>query len=191
MAGSAPFSIAVAFSDNPFGGNPAAVVFLDTFLPLEELLKVARNFNQPILVVVSPTSLTPETGVSGVERRSIRFFTPRGDFEPPICGHGTLAAAKVIFDLPEVIAAGKNVIHFETAFGKRLEATRLEDGWIQIEIPSTTPSDIDDDEKKRLKGFVDKAFGRDVKIKDTKMGGSIYEHCESRILKRWALLITV
>jgi len=181
MAGrSVPFSIAVAFSDDPFGGNPAVVVFLDTSLPLEELGKIARNFNQPILVVVSPISLTPET--EGVERRSIRFFTPNGDLEPPICGHGTLAAAKVVFDLPDVIAARKNVIHFETAFGKRLEATRMDDGWIEIEIPSTTPGDIDDEEKNKLKRYVDKAFGRDVKIKDIKTGGSVYEHCKSRSL---------
>jgi predicted PhzF superfamily epimerase YddE/YHI9 len=57
-------------------------------------------FHQPILVIVSPTSLTPEAG----------FFTPRGDFEALVCGHGTLAAGKVIFDLPEVAAAGKTII---------------------------------------------------------------------------------
>jgi len=148
---------------------------------LEELGKIARNFSQPILVVVSPTCLTPETGMSGVERRSIRFINPKGDYEPSVCGHGTLAAAKVIFDLPEVIAAKKNVIHFETAFGKRLEATRMEGGWVEIEIPSTTPRDIGDDEKKRLKMYVDKAFGRDVKIKDIKTGGDLYEMCKSRI----------
>src|SRR5258705_1147539 len=179
---SVPFTIAVAFSDDPFGGNPAVVIFLDTALPLEELGKIARNFSQPILVVVSPTSLTPETGVSGVERRSIRFIIPTGDFEPPICGHGTLAAAKVVFDLPEVIAARKNIIHFETPFGNRLEATRMEDGWVEIEIPSTTTGDIGDDENKRLKIYVDKAFGRDVKIKDIKTGGSVNASCKSRSL---------
>jgi predicted PhzF superfamily epimerase YddE/YHI9 len=183
--GSAPFSIALAFSDHPFGGNPAAVVFLDTSLAIGELGKLARNFNQPILVVVSPTSLPSETGV---ERRSIRFVTPRGDIEPPVCGHGTLAAAKVIFDLPEFTAARKNVIHFETAFGERLEARRLEDGWIEIEIPSTTPGDVDDDEKKRLKEYVDRSFGRDVKIKDIKTGGSVYKSCKFTCLRSFATL---
>jgi predicted PhzF superfamily epimerase YddE/YHI9 len=128
------------------------------------------------LVAVSPTSLISE--VPGVERRSIRFFTPIGDIEPPVCGHGTLAASKAIFDLPEVRAAGTNVVHFETSFGKRLEATKLEDGWIEIEIPATTPGDVGDDDKRRLKGHVDRAFGRDVRIKDIKTGGSVYKTCE-------------
>lgn len=175
----APFSIIAAFTDNPFGGNPAVVAFLDTSISSEDLGNLARNFNQPMLAVVSSSSLTSETGLPAVERRSIRFMCPTGDYEPSVCGHATLAAAKVIFDLPEVKAARKSVIHFDTLSGNRLKAAALEGGWIEIEIPAATPGDVDDEEKKRLKGYIDKAFGRDVKVKDMATGGSAYEACKS------------
>ena len=177
---STPFWIIAAFSDNPFGGNPAVVALVDTSISSEDIGNLARNFNQPMLAVVSPMSLAPETGLPAVERRSIRFMCPTGDYEPSVCGHATLAAAKVIFDLPEVKAARKNVIHFDTLSGNRLKAVALEGGWIEIEIPSATPGDLDDDEKKRLKKYVDRAFGHDVKVKDITTGGSAYESCKSR-----------
>ena len=183
----APFSIATAFSDKLFGGNPAAVIFLDTSLPFEELAKIARNLNQPVLVVVSPTSLASdesENEESRIERRSIRFISRRGDLEPAVCGHGTLVATKVMFDLPEVKASK---ICFETTSGEHLEAIRLEEGWFEIEIPAITPVDVDDDEKKRLKGYVDEAFGRDVKVNDIKTGrNTIYHTCK---ILRFALII--
>jgi hypothetical protein len=161
------------------------VVFLDTSLPSEELGKLARNFNQPSLVLVSPASPTPETGESGVERRSIRFLTEVTLIPGPMSAvMECLPHPRCDLRFPEVIAARKNVIHFETAFGKLLEATRLEDGLIEIEIPSTRPIDIDEDEKINLKGHVDKSFGRDVKIKGINSGIGSYERCKSRNLKR-------
>ncbi len=178
MTNVASFSLLTAFADDPFGGNPAAIVFLDPSLPTETLGKIAQNFNQPILVVVSPTSLPTEDGDPKVETRSIRFFTPiGGNKEPPICGHGLVAAAKTVFDLPEIIDAGKEVIRFKNRFGDTLEATKLDDGWIEIKIPSGVPGVLDEEDKKRLKGHVDKAFGRDVRVKDIKTGGSVYSYC--------------
>jgi len=176
MTSKAPFSFVAAFANDPFAGNPAAIVFLDTSLPLEELGKIARNLNQPILVVVSPDSLPSEHDLK-VECRSLRFLLSKDDREVPICGHGTLAAAKAVFDLPELAASGKEIIHFKTLYGHTLEATKTKDGWIEIAIPSTVPGEIDANERKRLKAFVDRAFGRDVKVNDIKTGGSLYPDC--------------
>ncbi len=176
MTSKAPFSLVVAFANNPFAGNPAAIVFLDTSLPLEELGKIARNLNQPMLVIVSPQSYPSERDPK-VECRFLRFITPKGDLEVPICGHGTLAAAKAVFDLPEGAASGKEIIRFKNFYGNTLEASKRKDGWIEIAIPSTVPGDIDADEKKRLKEFVDRAFGRDIKVNDIKTGGRIYPEC--------------
>jgi len=176
MTNVASFSLITAFADDPFGGNPAAIVFLDPSLPTDTLGKIAQNFNQPILVVISPTSLPTEDGDPKVETRSIRFFTPiGGNKEPPICGHGLIAAAKTLFDLLE---EGKEVIRFKNRFGDTLEASKLEDGWIEIKIPSSVPGVLNEEDKKRLKGYVDKAFGRDVRVKDIKTGGSVYSYCE-------------
>ena len=178
MTSKAPFSLVAAFANDPSAGNPAAIVFLDTSLALEELGKIARNLNQPMLVVVSPHSVPSEHDPK-VECRSLRFILPKGDYEVPICGHGTLAAAKAVFDLPELAASGKEIIHFKNSYGNTLEATKTKDGWIEIAIPSAVPGEIDVDEKRRLKAFVDRAFGRDVKVNDIKTGGSIYPDCRA------------
>jgi hypothetical protein len=75
-----------------------------------------------------------------------------------------------VFDLPEIIEAGEEIIQFKNRFGGTLEASKLEDRWIEIKIPSSVPGVLDEDEK-------DKSFGRDVRVEDIKTGGSVYSHC--------------
>jgi PhzF family phenazine biosynthesis protein len=80
------FQILNAFSTDVFGGNPAAIVFLDRMLPNEILEKINDNFNQPIVVYVSsPQSDTPPK--SGGAVFGLRWFGPRNEMR--ICGHGT------------------------------------------------------------------------------------------------------
>lgn len=77
-----------AFSSRRFGGNPAAVVPLDEWLPDATLLAIAGENN------LSETAYLRR-------RRSpdgdydIRWFTPME--EVPLCGHATLASAWVVF----------------------------------------------------------------------------------------------
>jgi PhzF family phenazine biosynthesis protein len=168
----APFYLITAFSTSPFSGNPAAIVFLDTLLPVDWLGKIAQNFNQPITTFVSTTSLPSDD--DKIEVRNIRFFVPNGQ-EIPICGHGTLAAGKAIFGMPEIVARGVHTIHFKRPRGSTLKAVKLDDGFIELRIPATVPGSVSDEDKARLKTFVDKAFGRDVVIKDIRNGGSAYE----------------
>jgi len=169
-----PFALVSAFTSKPFGGNPAAVVFIDLSLPLEYLGGLAANFNQPMLGCVSPTPLPSDD--KRILVRRIRFFVPNGT-EVPICGHATLAAAKVLFEQPAVIATGAHTIHFKTTNGDTLKAVKLEDGFIEIDIPCADPAVLSDDEKTKLKASVDKAFGRNVVIHDIKTGGELYEPC--------------
>ncbi len=75
-----------AFTKKPFGGNPAAVVPLDTWLPDELMLKVAAENN------LAETAFFVKNG----ERYDIRWFTPM--VEVDLCGHATLASAHVIFN---------------------------------------------------------------------------------------------
>ncbi|WP_320008783.1 PhzF family phenazine biosynthesis protein [Maridesulfovibrio sp.] len=73
-----------AFTDKVFGGNPAAVCPLDSWLPDETLQKIAsENY-------VAETAFFVPTGDSF----EIRWFTP--EIEMDLCGHATLATAHVI-----------------------------------------------------------------------------------------------
>ncbi|MFO8001191.1 MAG: PhzF family phenazine biosynthesis protein [Marinilabilia sp.] len=74
-----------AFTDHIFGGNPAAVVPLDEWLPEDVMQNIARENN------LSETAFfVPEE--SGYH---IRWFTPT--VEVDLCGHATLAASHVLF----------------------------------------------------------------------------------------------
>jgi PhzF family phenazine biosynthesis protein len=70
-----------AFTDIVFGGNPACVVPLTTWLPDDQLLKIAQE------------NAVAETAFFAVNGNKIhlRWFTP--EIEMDLCGHATLAAA--------------------------------------------------------------------------------------------------
>src|SRR5579863_2027020 len=76
-----------AFSERAFGGNPAAVVPLDTW-PDDGLLQRIANENG-----LSETAYFVRTGPA---RADLRWFTPA--IEVDLCGHATLAAALVLFE---------------------------------------------------------------------------------------------
>jgi PhzF family phenazine biosynthesis protein len=73
------------FTDKIFSGNPAGVCVLPSWIAEDHLHKIAQENNLPV------TAFLVEEG----ERFSIRWITP--EYELDICGHGTLAAAYVIF----------------------------------------------------------------------------------------------
>lgn len=75
-----------AFTSEPFGGNPAAVVPLGEWLADEVMLKIAAENN------LSETAFFVKEG----ERYHIRWFTPT--VEVNLCGHATLASAHVILN---------------------------------------------------------------------------------------------
>lgn len=129
---------------------------------------------------VSPFCLPSNN--DNIMARDIRFIAANGK-PVPICGHGTLAAAKVIFSMPEVATSPINVLHFKNAHGQTLVANKFEDGTIGIQLPSTVPGSISQEDRSRLKTFVDKAFGRDVSVVDMKNGGDVYSPCRLFSLK--------
>jgi PhzF family phenazine biosynthesis protein len=73
-----------AFTDAVFGGNPAAVVSLDRWLPDRLLQAIAAENN------LSETAFVVAAG----EAWELRWFTPA--VEVDLCGHATLAAAYVL-----------------------------------------------------------------------------------------------
>ncbi len=75
-----------AFTAKPFGGNPAAVMPLEAWLPDETMIKIAAENN------LSETAFfVKEDG-----KYNIRWFTPT--VEVNLCGHATLASSHVIFN---------------------------------------------------------------------------------------------
>jgi len=75
-----------AFTDVPFRGNPAGVCLLDEPLSDELMQQVASELN------CSETAFV--TAIDGGGRFSIRYFSPKQEI--PLCGHATLASAKVL-----------------------------------------------------------------------------------------------
>jgi predicted PhzF superfamily epimerase YddE/YHI9 len=75
-----------AFTDRVFGGNPAAVVPLESW-PEDALLQRIANENG-----LSETAFFVRTGPAAA---TLRWFTP--SVEVDLCGHATLATAHVLF----------------------------------------------------------------------------------------------
>jgi PhzF family phenazine biosynthesis protein len=76
-----------AFTDKVFGGNPAAVVPLDSWLDDPLLQRIASENG------LSETAFFVRTGPA---RAELRWFTPA--VEVDLCGHATLATAHVLFN---------------------------------------------------------------------------------------------
>lgn len=74
-----------AFTSHPFGGNPAGVCPLDTWLPDATLQGIAANNNLAETAFLVPRDTDFE----------LRWFTPTTEVD--LCGHATLAAALVLF----------------------------------------------------------------------------------------------
>jgi PhzF family phenazine biosynthesis protein len=76
-----------AFTKKIFGGNPAAVIPLTSWLPKETLQNIAmeNNLSETVFIVPSETS-----------DFHIRWFTP--SIEVRLCGHATLATAHVLWN---------------------------------------------------------------------------------------------
>lgn len=88
-----------SFTKEPFKGNPAGVCFPKQELGAAAMLKIAQEFG------LSETAFVWETGSDGVY--AIRYFSPKQEI--PLCGHATLAAAKVLFS-----KTPQTEIHFRT-----------------------------------------------------------------------------
>lgn len=73
-----------AFTDKIFGGNPAVVCPLESWLPADVMQQIAMENNVAETAFFAPAD----------EGFEIRWFTP--EIEMDLCGHATLAAAHVL-----------------------------------------------------------------------------------------------
>jgi PhzF family phenazine biosynthesis protein len=116
-----------AFTDRPFGGNPAAVCLLDGPAEKGWMQSVAAEMNLSETAFVCPR----------VDGFDLRWFTPR--VEVDLCGHATLAAAHAVWLAGK--AAQQESIPFHTRSGL-LTSQRGEHG-IELDFPATPASSVE------------------------------------------------
>jgi PhzF family phenazine biosynthesis protein len=90
-----------AFTDRPFGGNPAAVCPLDSWLDDDRLHKVAAENNLSATAFLLPRGKNFE----------IRWFTARCELK--LCGHATLASGFVVLNF---LQPERQAVHFDSRF---------------------------------------------------------------------------
>ena len=123
-----PIYQADAFTDQLFGGNPAAICPLTEWLPDETMQKIAVENN------LAETAFF----VKSAKGYELRWFTP--EYEIDLCGHATLASAHILFT--ELGYTG-NVIHFETRKAGVLTVQRNGDKYT-MDFPSRPPIPIEE-----------------------------------------------
>ena len=114
-----------AFTDRAFGGNPAAVVPLESWLDAELMQNIACENNLAETAFFVPGA--------AADHWELRWFTPAT--EVPLCGHATLASAAVIRDQ---LGHDSWPITFESASGP-LVVERDGDALI-LDFPANTPA---------------------------------------------------
>jgi PhzF family phenazine biosynthesis protein len=88
-----------SFTSEYFKGNPAGVCFPEHEISEDKMLHIANELG------LSETAFLKQVGKTN--SYSIRYFSPK--MEIPLCGHATLASAKVLFK-----DTGEEKIHFIT-----------------------------------------------------------------------------
>ena len=115
-----------AFTDAVFGGNPAAVCPLESWLDDATLQAIANENN------LSETAfLVPGNGAY-----ALRWFTPLAEVD--LCGHATLASAHVVF---RHLQPDADSVAFETRSG-RLAVTRGDDG-LTMDFPALAANPVE------------------------------------------------
>ena len=119
-----------AFSKEVFSGNPAAVCILDKWLPDKVMQDIASENNLSETAFVNMNT----------EPLGIRWFTP--ECEMGLCGHATLASARVLFD--EYLAKGKKEITFSAQRGLLKTIKRQEQIFLDFPVDKPIEQKIND-----------------------------------------------
>lgn len=126
-----------AFTNKIFGGNPAAVIPLQSWLDdeLMQLIAMENNLSETVYFVKNDDSY------------HIRWFTP--SIEIDLCGHATLASAYIIktFLEPHV-----QELHFTTEKAGTLKGY-VKDGMYTLDFPARMPAATKDIPNNLLKSL--------------------------------------
>lgn len=108
-----------AFTSQVFGGNPAAVILLDQWIPDSLMLSIAKENN------LSETAFAVKTNTS----YHLRWFTPGGEID--LCGHATLATAYVI---TRFVEPHLETLRFQTLSGELI--VQRDGDWLEMDFPA-------------------------------------------------------
>ena len=117
-----------AFTDKLFGGNPAAVLPLQTWISDELMQQIAMENN------VSDTGFFVPSSTPGIDF-DIRWFTPSNEIN--LCGHATLASAYLLFNY---LGFEKTTVQFSSQSGQ-LFVTKNND-LLTMDFPSWKPKSL-------------------------------------------------
>jgi len=115
-----------AFSNQLFSGNPAAVCPLEKWLPDEIMQAIAMENNLAETAFVNLDSYPYE----------LRWFTPKTEVD--LCGHATLATAKVLFD--RYLKKERTEISFNSRSG--ILRANKQDEKIFLDFPRDLPTPV-------------------------------------------------
>ncbi len=119
-----------AFTSQTFGGNPAAVVPLDAWLPDDVMQNIAIENN------LSETAFFVPDG----DDYFLRWFTPT--YEIDLCGHATLATSHVILN---ELYPDRDTVIFKTNVAGDLTVTKDGD-FLKMDFPCRPGEKIDIDD---------------------------------------------
>lgn len=117
-----------AFTHTVFGGNPAAVIITEEWLPDDLMQSIAteNNLSETAFLVLSEP-----------EKYQIRWFSPLTEI--PFCGHATLASAFVLFNKAPKLSK----IKFSAKSVGELQIKKTTSGKIQMNFPNTKPKKVE------------------------------------------------
>lgn len=118
-----------AFTNKLFGGNPAAVVPLESWLPDNLLQSIAAENN------LAETAFY----IKNESRFHIRWFTPKAEVD--LCGHATLATAYVLFN----VYGYDGEVSFDSRSG--ILSVAKEGDWLTLDFPADNLERIEPTEK--------------------------------------------
>jgi PhzF family phenazine biosynthesis protein len=116
-----------AFTDRPFGGNPAGVCILPDDWPQDAawMQKLANEMNLSETAFLQAATVQP-----GDDGYNLRWFTPKAEVD--LCGHATLASAHTLWECGRLPADAQ--ARFHTRSG--LLTARCQGNWIEMDFPA-------------------------------------------------------
>ena len=144
---STPFKQVDVFTQQPFLGNPVAVILQAQGLSDEEMQRIARWTN------LSETTFVLPATQPGADYR-LRIFTPGGEL--PFAGHPTIGSAHALLE-SGAVAARDGVLVQECGAGLvRLQVEPGEGGapWIAFELPQPQVTPLDEAQVAELESIL-------------------------------------